>query len=455
MQTTEQLVDYIEQQSFETLTPECVSAIKAFTLDSVGVGLSGSRMAMLAAVTEVTLSWGGNSEDQAQVWGSGQWLPVPSAAFINAYQIHNQEWDCVHEPAVVHPMATILAALLSYAQAHQVEPKPLMLGLSIAVDIATLIGRCATSGLTFFRPSVCGALGATAGIAKMAGFNREQIKDALGVVYSQISGTMQAHVEGSMMLALQIATNARSAVVAIDMVKAGISGPHDILTGEFGFFRLFEEGHDLAPLSQLGKEYQMPLVSHKPFPSGRASHGTVDALQRLQQQHGFSADEVEHIHVQGTPLINRLVGRPIKDNMDVGYAKLCNGYIAACTLLNGNVDVSDFDQDKLSCKTRLALGRKVTTSLNDCDDVNALAPVTVTVTLTNGDTLVQHLTKVLGHPESPLDLPAQLDKFSRACASASKPLNKQQSDELAQLILQLEQQPSLAPMLALMTHTQG
>ena len=33
-----------------------------------------------------------------------------AAAMVNAYQIHNSEFDCVHEQAVVHPMAVLLAA---------------------------------------------------------------------------------------------------------------------------------------------------------------------------------------------------------------------------------------------------------------------------------------------------------------------------------------------------------
>jgi len=57
-------------------------------------------------------SSGGAAE--ATVWGTGQRLPVAAAAaMVNAYQIHSQEFDCVHEGAVVHPMAAILPSFSS------------------------------------------------------------------------------------------------------------------------------------------------------------------------------------------------------------------------------------------------------------------------------------------------------------------------------------------------------
>ena len=53
---------------------------------------------------------------------------------------------------------------------------------------------------------------------------------------------MQAHVEGTPALGLQIGFNARAAINAVDAAEAGLAGPHDVLTGPFGYFALFENG---------------------------------------------------------------------------------------------------------------------------------------------------------------------------------------------------------------------
>ena len=436
------LLAHIENTAYEQLPDTTIAACKTFILDSLGVGISGSRVPQVSQLKQAVKQWG--QAEQAQVWVTGEWLPAASAAAINGYQIHNQEWDCVHEPAVVHPMAVILSSLMAYGQAHNLSAKQLILGVTLAVDVATLIGQCVTSSLKFFRPSVCGCLGATAGMCAMLGVKGEMLANALGIAYSQISGTMQSHVEGSPMLAMQIGVNAATAIRAVDMARAGLEGPKDILQGPYGYFHLFEDSYDLAPLrDKVGREFQIEQVSHKPFPTGRAGHGTIDGLQRLQRTHGFSAKEVAKIDVYAPPLINKLVGRPVKLGMDASYAKLCNGYIAASGLLKGDVGVTDFSADCLADPDILTLGAKVDTHLNHVTDPNALAPVRVEVRLTSGQQYQIEIADVLGSPQNPLDRQAQLAKFRAACKSAIDPFAEDKIAFLIKRIDQLEQIPNI------------
>ena len=46
------------------------------------------------------------------------------------------------------------------------------------------------------------------------GFDAAQTRDALGIYYGQCAGTMQAHIEASPQLAMQMGFAARSAVTA-------------------------------------------------------------------------------------------------------------------------------------------------------------------------------------------------------------------------------------------------
>jgi aconitate decarboxylase len=433
----ERVVHYVINTQYNSLNEATILAAKTFILDSIGVGLSGSRIAQVQQVKQAASHWG--DAKQAQVWATGEWLPAASAAIVNGYQIHNQEWDCVHEPAVVHPMAVILSALMAYGQLHKVSGKQLLLGVIIGVDVATLIGQSATSGLKFFRPSVCGCLGATAGICAMLSLSKQTTENALGIAYSQLSGTMQAHIEGSPMLAMQIGFNSQAAIRAIDLAQTGFEGPKNILEGPFGYFSLFEDTFDLSPLfSKLGNEFQIEQVSHKPFPTGRAGHGTADGLLTLLHEHNFSLDQIDHITVEATPLINRLVGRPVKNDMTASYAKLCNGYIAATALLTGNITVEDFELEKLRDPERLALAKKVVTRLNDCANPNALAPVCVSVTLKCGIVHSIDLPHILGNPLKPLNRKAQLIKFEAACKSAIVSFCDDQITELTNLIDEID-----------------
>jgi aconitate decarboxylase len=442
------IIDLVCRARFDALPDAAVAAAKCFIADTVGVGLSGSRVPFTSSLRSVAQQWGGAG--QARIWSTGESVPAPTAAMVNAYQIHNQEFDCLHEPAVVHAMATVLSSLIAYCEQREqsagpVDGKSLILAVCVAVEVASVLGAAAREPMRFFRPGVCGALGAAMGIAVLAGFDEKRSKDLLGITYSQAGGTMQAHLEGSPTLPMQIAFNARNVLTAVDLVGAGLEGPHDVISGPFGFYALFEIGADpVAAFADFGNSWQITRLSHKPFPTGRAAHGGLDGIARAQASNGFAVEDIEHIEVLAPPLILRLVDRPASADMQANYAKLCMGYIAATWLLTGAVDVTDFSPENIADPARQALASRFSMGANDCTDPNALAPQTVVVTLADGTVLREELPSVLGSPERPLSAGQQLAKFRRCCASAQPALAAAQIEQLHEQLMQLEQLNSVS-----------
>jgi len=439
MNAIDSLLDHVLSINYDALPPEAVEASKIFVLDSIGVGISGSRHPLIDQVKRAAAEWGEGR--QARVWNTGEWMPAGSAVLLNAYQVHNQEFDCLHDQAVVHAPATILPVLL--AQAERMggcSGKDLIAAFVAGVDVASFIGMSQGAPMRFFRPAMCGALGAAAAIATLVKADREQMRNVLGITYSHLSGTMQAHIEGSPTLALQVGLNARAVFAAFDLAAQGIAGPKDILEGPYGYFALFDGQADWKNGSvELGRVFQATRLSHKPFPSGRATHGGIDGVQRLQARHGFAAADVASIRVATTPLIRDLVGRPIRPDMEVGYAKLCMGYVVATALLTGTVGITDFEADKRADPERLELGARVQVVPNDVTDPNALVPQSVEVSLRDGRVFSIELAAVLGHPDRPLERDARLQKFEACCASARVPLDTAQVMELIAALEQLDQ----------------
>lgn len=454
MSRIEALLDHIAAVSYDGLSAAAVRSSKTFILDSFGVGVSGSRVPFVRKLVGVAQNqWGG--QGAAHVWATGESVTASSAALINAYQIHNQEFDCVHEPAVVHPMAVILSALSAWseqlsARGKPVDGKAFIAATSVAVDVATVIGMSASQPMRFFRPGICGGLGAVAGMAKLSGLDREATHNALGIMYSQMGGTMQAHKEGSETLPMQIAFNSRNAVMAVELAEAGLTAPHDILDGDFGLFRLFEDaGNAERAFAELGVVEQITRVSHKPFPTGRAAHGGLDGIAQLRDAMGFAVDEIDSIVIQAPPLIRRLVDRPASETMNHNYAKLCMGYIAATFLLTGDMSVADYEEQALRDPARLALAKLVQMQPNEITDPNALAPQSVRITLKDGRSEQVELPAVLGNPLRALTHEQHLQKFRRCCASAVKALPGAQTEQLIDSVEALENTLDIALLIQL------
>ena len=201
----DRLVTHVAGAGYTDMPVAVVEKAKTFLLDTLGVGIAGSSGAGVEALVATVSGWGQGTA--ARVWLTGERLPAHSAAIVNAYQIHCLEYDCVHEGAVVHPLATILSALMAHAERRSAAGRPIggrdfLLALALGVDVAAVLGMAARGRIRFFRPATAGGFGAAAAIGRLEGFDTVQLKDTLGILYGQTSGTLQPHAEGSMVLGL-------------------------------------------------------------------------------------------------------------------------------------------------------------------------------------------------------------------------------------------------------------
>src|SRR5215216_6279262 len=179
---------------------------------------------------------------------------------------------------------------------------------------------------------------------------------------------------------------------------------HDALpiSGPFGYFALFDGAADPAPFDELGRVWRISELSHKPFPSGRATHGGIDGLQRLIALYGIEPDAVRAGRFLVPPLTHRLVGRPPQAGMTVAYARLCLAYVGAVCLRRGTVGIDDFAPDALADPATLALAGRLAVIADGNPDPNALVPQRVEVDLADGRTLGCEIAEVLGSPARPL-----------------------------------------------------
>ncbi len=417
------LVGHVAGLRYEAIPAAARERMKVFILDTLGVGAAGANGANLEAMNALAASWG--EREEARLWGSGRRLPAPTAAFVNAYRIHSLEFDCLHERAVLHPMAAILSAALAFCDRRSAAGTPvtgreLIAACVAGVDVATFLGFAARGSLRFFRPSTAGGFGAAAAVASLAGYDFDKTADTLGIQYSQTSGTMQPHVEGSPCLGLQVGFAARAGIVSADLAAAGFTGPRDILTGKHGYFRLIEA--DLfqieGEIERIGREFQVEEMAHKPFPSGRLTHGTVDALMRLQARLGFDAADVARLECFVPPVVARQVGRPDIPSPEANYAKLCIPFVAATYFRRGTVDVAGFlGREVLDDPLTHEIAARVSVEEDDNPDLNAMTPQRFRLTLADGSVHELTVEHVFGHPKAPLSRDQHLAKFRSSWAA--------------------------------------
>jgi aconitate decarboxylase len=428
---------------FGDLSDTAVAQAKVFVLDSLGVGVAGSSVAGGDGLLRLAAGWGGGQE--AQIWGCSARLSVPAAAFLNAWQMHNQEFDCLHEPAVVHAMASVLPAALASAERRGgITGRELLTAVAVGVDIAAGLGLASRAGFRFFRPGTAGGFGAVAAAGRILGLDEAALASAFAWQLAQVSGTMQAHLEGSPVLPVQVGFNARAAVQSCEFAMLGFAPAAEVFEGPFGYLSLFEGEWDLAPvLAELGRIWRIAEFSHKPFPAGRATHGGIEGVMALRDRHGFTAADVSVVEVTAPSLIVRLVGRPAMPNPGASYARLCLGYAVAKVLQHGELDLAHFRGAELADPDSFALARRVSLQPDENPNPNALAPQSVVVRLQDGRALSGHCETMLASPSRKLDRDQQLAKTRRCLAFTAEPLVTDVAEQLVDTVDRLEHLPDV------------
>ncbi len=427
------------------------AAAKTFLHDTLCVGAAGARAPLAVNVLTAARRWGEGST--CGVLGRpGVRLPQPSAAFVNAFQIHAQEFDCVHEPAVVHPMATVGAVILSEADRATSEGEPitgetLLTALVAGVEVAASLGLSATTPLKFFRPATAGIFGCVAALISLRRLPVDQGVSAFGYALAFASGTMQAHAEGKPALPVQIANAARAAVMAVDLAEAGLPGPEASLEGPFGYLTLFETAHNAAPLTDPAPGFRIAEISWKPFPTGRAAHGGIVALQTLMADHGLTSGDIAQIVYRAPPLIHRLVGRRPSADMAPAWARLCLPWLGAVVLTRGTVGLADFTPERLSDLALLQLADRVLVEADDNPDPAAFTPATLTVSTNDGRSFRHSVTAQLGSPAQPLTHEQHLAKQAACLDFGGLGAN---ATAVADMIDRFETLPDAAAILSLL-----
>ena len=426
----ERILDLIEQTRFEDLPADAVQSAVVFFLDTVGVACAGRLAPKFDELLTLLPRWGLADQASAAVWNSGQRAPGPMAALINGYQCHALEYDCVYEPGVILPTPPIFGAMMAKVDELCAAGRPpsgrdLIRALVVALEVSCTLAGAARNAMFFFRPATTGVFSGLAALACLDPLPRDQLRQAFGIGYSQMGGTMQAHEEGSMMLAMQMGFSARNAVQAHDMARVGITAPVEILGGRFGFFHNFEHEHALPEaLAAIGQPWKVTQLSHKPFPSGRVTHGAIHAMRTLRQELDLgphnALQRIRAVHVDLPPLGLRLVGRPMVHHPAPNYARLCIPFVAAAEVMYGSVDPTTFAPERLNAPEVEALALRITTAEKPHPNPNAFYPQTLTLTLDSGEVIVREIPYAWGHPQLPLSAQDREDKF-RLCWRLTRP----------------------------------
>ena len=411
---TIRLAQYAASCRYEDIPPDVVGRAKQCIADTVaaitfGADLPWSRI--IAAYAEKTGA-GGNSRILAPCGGR---VHAPAAALANGALAHAFEMDNLTWPSTgVHPGATLLAAGLAVAQERGSSGRELITAFVAGAEVMIRIGRAtrhSNEGRGFHAPGTTGPFGAAIACGKLMGLDPERMRNALGIAGSLACGLMEfaRSGTGAMVKRLHLGRAAESGVLAASLAADGFTGPVSVLEGAFGFLRVFcGSEFDPAELTRdLGTDYATRTIMLKRFACHITAHTPVQAILELRSEHGYAADDVAGIGIEGNDKMATV--NNIRSPSDIMMAQYSIPFCVALAHYRDPRDPASFDEKALHDKQIRALADRVTVAVGS--DRPAPLAARVTIKLEDGRVLSRLVADFPGTPQRPLDRAELQEKF--------------------------------------------
>lgn len=442
MSLTRTLAEHVISTRFQDLPAEAVVQAKRAILDTVGVGLAGSREPAARIVAEIVQELGGR--DQATAAGFGFRCSAPDAALINGTAAHALDYDDVTSSMRGHPSVPLAPAVLAVAERTGASGQEVIAAFVVGFELECKVGRgmgASHYGRGWHATSTLGTLGAAAASARLLSLNVEQTVMALGVATS-MSGGLRRNF-GTMTKPYHPGHAARCGIIAALLAARGFSADDDAIGAEMGFIDLFTPDHDARPERVTGWgapwEILSPGISVKKYPCCFQTHCALDAVLALRSAHGLTPETVEsvEVHAPRGATVSLLHPRP-RTGLE---GKFSMEYTVSAALLDGRLTLATFEDGAVQRREAQALIPRVTTVLDDgapSDPADGYAAVTVR--LRDGRSLTKRVEEPRGGPATPLSWAELTEKF-RDCAAGV--LSGADTEAAISLVDALDQQPDV------------
>jgi len=408
------LGEFVTRLHWSDVDSSLRAKVKAHVLDTLGVMCAGVATAEAGAAGAVVRRWGGAEE--ANVVARDWRAPAPHAAFLNAFHARLHTFDDTYEAGPLHPGSAVVSAALAAAEANDASGgdflSAVLAGYEVAVRVSAALGPT-HYGSGFHNTGTCNAFGACAAAARICALDGMATTEALGLAGEAAAGLRQYQVDGSMVdSSLNAARGAQTGVTAVELQRAGLSGPRGILDGPWGICRVMSAQPDLERLDRgLGSSYDFSATALKPYPSCRFTHGPIEVLIALRRRYGFDPSDVAVVEIATFRESISVSDQPeIRSRFE---AILSHQYNAALALVDGRIALESFDAGRISDPALLALAKRVRVVFDPAlqEAYPAKWAHRVSVTLTDGRRFDSHSDHPPGGPEAPLSWDQVVEKF--------------------------------------------
>jgi aconitate decarboxylase len=363
---TGRLATWVAQITLDDVPASVRDRAKHLVLDGIACALVGAQLPVSRLGVEgvTALDSGGES---ALIGWDGRTTSATSAAMLNSSFIQGFELDDYHPLAPLHSNSLVLPAMLAAApNAGRVSGERLLLGAIRGYESGPRVGQ-ALGGLDMLSRGwhsgvVFGPIAAAAAAGTLYGLDAAGFEDAFGMAATQSCGLMSAMYE-SMVKRMQHGFASRNGLTAAALAASGYVGIKRVFERPYGgWLAVFGEGHRTYAediYKGLGVLWETERIAVKAYSAMGLLHAAIDAALELRQE--VDVSQIQRIDIYMGEAAYAHGGWKAERPLQVIGAQMNVAYVVAVALLDGEVLVDQFTQDRINSDDVWALIDKTVT----------------------------------------------------------------------------------------------
>jgi aconitate decarboxylase len=388
---TGRLATWVAETTLGDVPASVRDRAKHLVLDGIGCALVGAQLPWSRIGVEGVTALD-SVGDAALIGWDGRATSATSAAMVNSSFIQGFELDDYHPLAPLHSNSLVLPAMLAAApRVGRVSGGRFLLGAILGYEVGPRVGQ-ALGGLDMLSRGwhsgvVFGPLAAAAAAGTLYGLDAAGFEDAFGMAATQSCGLMSAMYE-SMVKRMQHGFASRNGLTAAALAAAGYVGIKRVFERPYGgWLAVFGECHRTYPeevYAGLGILWETERIAVKPYACMGLLHAAIDAALELRPK--ADVGQIQRIDIDMGEAAYAHGGWKAERPLQVIGAQMNAAYVVAAALLDGDVLIDQFTQDRINRDDVWTLiGRTLTHHERAYDNLPADERLTTRVRLTLND----------------------------------------------------------------------
>ena len=294
---------------------------------------------------------------------------------------------------------------------------------------------------------------AAAAAARILGLTSEQTLHALALAFNRCGGSFQSHVDGSLGVRVLQGWVAEAGVQCARMAQRGITGPHNFLSGHYGFAHLYGRGTlDAESVTRgLGDTWKVENVVFKKYPSCGVTQGVTELALGLVSELHLRPSDVRSAEVRLPPYAHRLVGHAFRIGANPRVdAQFNAGYCVANALVRQSSRLQHFAPAQVDDPVVREMIGRIRVIADERLDARGHAAVDLSLTTHDGRTHQRQLDIPPGFPGADLNDAQHLARFGDCLAYAPHPLPAAQAEQLLQSLDAMAALPDIRALLPML-----